>query len=171
MSAELIVENVALLRQGIDLLQRMAPELYAREQLADGRRRGIGPQMRHCLDFYANFLHGLGDSRIDYDARQRDERVESDRGLAAERLESYVHDLQALAPAEFGREVEVRMDSPETWTQSTVGRELQALISHTVHHYALIAQELRAHGFEPGEDFGVAPSTLRYQRDLGRRAG
>jgi hypothetical protein len=43
-----------------------------------------------------------------------------------------------------------------------VGRELQYLLSHTIHHYAIIGSILRAQGVEPGPDFGVAPSTLRH---------
>ena len=45
------------------------------------------------------------------------------------------------------------------------GRELLFLISHTVHHFALIAFMLRSFGIEPGDKFGVAPSTLRYRQD------
>ena len=48
------------------------------------------------------------------------------------------------------------------WTASSLDRELQSLISHTVHHYALIAMLLRVSGRQPAADFGVAPSTLRY---------
>jgi hypothetical protein len=40
-----------------------------------------------------------------------------------------------------------------------MARELGMLLSHTVHHYALIAMLLRARGIEPPADFGVAPST------------
>ena len=64
--------------------------------------------------------------------------------------------------------IEVRADvgtgeDPEkAWCGSTVARELRFLVSHTVHHYALIAMVLRGHGLDPGEEFGVAPSTLAY---------
>jgi hypothetical protein len=34
-----------------------------------------------------------------------------------------------------------------------------------VHHYALIAALLRQRGFEPGEEFGVAPATAAHWRD------
>jgi uncharacterized damage-inducible protein DinB len=47
-----------------------------------------------------------------------------------------------------------------------VGRELQFLASHTLHHYALIAALLRLQGVEPGEEFGVAPGTLEHRRRL-----
>ena len=46
---------------------------------------------------------------------------------------------------------------------SSIGREMQALASHTVHHFALIAMTLQALGFHLDRDFGMAPSTLRYQ--------
>jgi hypothetical protein len=52
-----------------------------------------------------------------------------------------------------------------TWSQSSVTRELQALLSHTVHHYALIALMLQLNGFEVPEELGVAPSTLRRWRE------
>jgi hypothetical protein len=41
---------------------------------------------------------------------------------------------------------------------------LQFLLSHTVHHFALMALILRAQGADPGDDFGVAPSTLEHRR-------
>jgi hypothetical protein len=54
--------------------------------------------------------------------------------------------------------------SASAWSPSSVGRELQALLGHTVHHYAIIALLLRVEGIEPGEEFGVAPSTLAHWR-------
>ena len=37
------------------------------------------------------------------------------------------------------------------------------LSSHTIHHFALIAMALRAHGVAVEAGFGMAPSTLSYQ--------
>ena len=51
------------------------------------------------------------------------------------------------------------------WTESSLERELLAVMSHTVHHYALIAIALRLGDFDPGVGFGVAPSTLRYWQE------
>src|SRR5437588_542470 len=50
----------------------------------------------------------------------------------------------------------------DCFMESSISRELQALSSHTVHHFALIAMTLRMHGVETDADFGMAPSTLRY---------
>ena len=63
------------------------------------------------------------------------------------------------------RALMVRMEdagpTPDCWMSSSLARELQMLSSHTIHHFALIAMTLRAHGVELDADFGVAPSTLR----------
>jgi len=53
---------------------------------------------------------------------------------------------------------------PSSWSSSTVMRELQALLSHTVHHFALIGVMLQLNGFEIPEEFGVASSTLNRWR-------
>jgi hypothetical protein len=59
----------------------------------------------------------------------------------------------------------VRQDS-SVWAASSLARELQFTLSHTVHHYALIALILRLQGFAPPADFGVAPATLQqWQRE------
>ena len=51
----------------------------------------------------------------------------------------------------------------DTYLTSSLARELQTLASHTIHHYALIAMAVRAFGVEVDANFGMAPSTLRYQ--------
>ncbi len=50
----------------------------------------------------------------------------------------------------------------EQWSHSTVRRELQFLLSHTVHHFALIAVLLERFEIAVPDDFGIAPSTLKY---------
>jgi hypothetical protein len=52
------------------------------------------------------------------------------------------------------------------WQPSTTGRELQFLVSHTVHHFAMIGGICRALEVEMEENFGVAPSTLRHRAQL-----
>ena len=60
-------------------------------------------------------------------------------------------------------------DAPSVpWSGSTVRRELDFLLSHTVHHYALIAMSLRLRGLPVPAELGVAPSTLEHWRRQGR---
>jgi hypothetical protein len=87
---------------------------------------------------------------------------------AAAALRRAAAGLNELPAPAMERDVEIRMDTGEgderPWTRSTVRRELQFLLSHTVHHYALIAMICHRHQRPVESDFGVAPSTLNYRR-------
>ena len=50
------------------------------------------------------------------------------------------------------------------WLGTSLGRELEFLISHTVHHYALMAVIAGQQDAALPVDFGLAPSTLKFQR-------
>ena len=169
--------SVRYLEQGIELIRRLDDEQFAG---APGSPfpGGVGAQMRHCIDFYDRFLAEHAGGRIDYTRRQRDPRLETDRRHAGARLRGLVEALEALDPDCGDRELQVRSEESlgedaGGWTGSTVRRELDFLVSHTIHHYALIVVLLRFQGFEiPAEldGFGVAPSTLRHWRESGIQA-
>ena len=74
-----VAQNVDILRQGIGLVNDLSDELYAKNghEYFDS---GIGRHLRHALDLYQCFLERTGDT-IDYDARERDERVETEQAL------------------------------------------------------------------------------------------
>jgi len=148
--------NVRVLAQGAELIRRLDDATY---------RTAIGPQVRHCLDFYGSFLRGLATGRVDYDARERDPLVESSRRIALERHLYVVGALRELEPASAAAPLLVRAEAavlapgePE-WCASSVRRELAFLLSHTVHHQAIMAEMLRARGRACPHGFGVAPST------------
>lgn len=164
-ATNVVGDNIVCLQQGIDLLRGLDPALYAGRD----RRHGVGPQFRHVIEHYEVFLAGAPEGRVDYDDRRRDARLDDDRGEALHRLTGICAALAALAPERLGDALRIKMDCGEgceedPWAASTTKRELQFLLSHTVHHYALIAQLLKARGVEPAAGFGVAPSTLRYWR-------
>lgn len=135
---------------------------------ARGNSGSIGAHIRHDLDLVECFLNGLGEGRIDYAARERDSSVERDPARAAARTRSLVVRLRSIE----GRESEpvlIRSEvDPGILHTSTVGRELEFLYSHTVHHHALIGERLKQLGLTADTEFGVAPSTLRFWK---RRAG
>ena len=165
----ILEQNLHFLRQGRDLLSTLEAQLYAEHEPG---RSPIGAHMRHCVDYYRCFLEGLETGKIDYDARERDPDLESQPHAASQALDDISGRLAALDPADFFRVLEVKVDTPEdamfTWSRSTMLRELQFLVGHTVHHYALIGFLLRQKGIDPGDDFGVAPSTLEYRSTMGR---
>ena len=155
--------NISVLRQGIALLGRLDDATF---------RTSVGPQLRHCLDFYGSFLRGLDSRRVDYDTRERDPLVESSRRIARERYEEVIAALEGISSDTGAAALSVRSEAdtlppgePE-WSASSVRRELQFLLSHTVHHHALVKERRRARGRATGDDFGGAPSTLEHRARL-----
>jgi len=157
----------ALLEQGAELASELEVEAFAHASpLAPGG--SVGAHLRHVGDFVRAFLRDLGTGRIDYDRRERDERAETDAARARHELLRLAQALRSVASQAGDRLLEVRSEAcvcgPD-WQRSTVARELGTLLSHTVHHYALIAILLRGRGLEPAPGFGVAPSTLAHWRE------
>lgn len=165
----LIQENISLLQQGIDLIGSLPDGVYAKN---DGEyfQSGVGRHFRHVLDFYGQFLSG-DDGWINYDSRERELRVETDPGYAADHAGATIMALEALNPGGVST-VQVRVDTGTAdeqgvITRSTLERELAHLASHTIHHYAIIRLLLSTLGVAVDEAFGIAPSTLRYRKQLG----
>jgi uncharacterized damage-inducible protein DinB len=156
-----------MIEQGERLLSLLSPDVFtARSSATLGA--SIGGHLRHNLDHYACFLRGVGQGRIDYDERERAPDIETEPTAAMAALRRAARGLQAVPATQLEAAVEVRMDTGESeerpWTRSTVRRELQFLLSHTVHHYALIAMICHRHDVPVHEDFGVAPSTIKHRR-------
>ena len=167
-------ENVLYLEQGVALLERLDDTRFTMSP--EGLfRGGVGAQFRHCLDFYACLLDGLEGGRVDYSKRRRDPEVETSRTRAIEIVKSLTHRLLKIENEDAQRPIVVRAEGPSAtaaldWSGSTVGRELQFLVSHTIHHYALIAAVLKLVGQDVRRDFpefGVAPSTLEHWKEAG----
>ena len=161
----LIATNIRWLRQALRLLERLDDSVYSGAAPGFAPHR-VGAHLRHVLEFYQCFLDGLDSSHIDYDSRRRDESIERSRHAASIAIRSIIYALDTSAEQE--RIVWVRMEDAESndvsdsFMESSLSRELQVLSSHTVHHFALIAMTLGAHGVQMDPDFGMAPSTLRY---------
>jgi len=163
--AVIVSANLALLEQGHELVSSLPDEVFAGDA---GGEKPVGPHFRHVLEHYSCFLDGLAGRRIDYDARAREVAIERDRSHAAGRIRELTARLLAFGcKGELDSEASVRLecgvgDEDDQWSRSTLRRELHFLLSHTIHHYALIGLLLAARGIETGCDFGVAPSTLSY---------
>lgn len=165
-SHHLVQENVGLLEQGLDLLQRFDAATYAESPW-------IGPHLRHALDHYAAFFLGLehpDTPTLDYDVRVRDRRIETECQVAQSVIATLIDRFADLDPDDLDRPIRLRAEDAayegeiHEYSLSTIRRELQFLASHTVHHWALIAARLAPLGVDLGEEFGVAPSTLAYRR-------
>jgi len=163
----LISANLAYLAQAAELLDRIDDETFA-SPVASFYDSSVGGHLRHCLEHYQSFLAGLETGRIDYDDRKRDTAIETKTASAAAAIGDITERLRSL-PAEPAQALEVKMDcgvDQIEWQPSSSGRELQFLVSHTVHHFAMIGGICQALGVAVDHGFGVAPSTLRHRATL-----
>ncbi|MEL6870634.1 MAG: DinB family protein [Pseudomonadota bacterium] len=160
-------DNLDCLTRMSRLIERLSDEQYSLD--VTPCVSGIGAHVRHILDHYDALLAGIASGTVDYDARQRDKQTEYNRTIALQRIAKTRAALMALPTQALQQELLVCMDCGSTAssrmaTHSNTARELQFLVSHTVHHDALIAAAIVALDIEPEAGYGVAPSTLRHQR-------
>ena len=163
----LIRTNMHSLRQALRLLEQIDDKTYLESPPGFAPHR-VGAHLRHVLEFYECFLDGIELSHIDYDARRRDEAVETSRRMAMARIRATIERLENTPELRGDYLIWIRMEDSKSeaggdqYLTSSPGRELQVLASHTTHHFALIAMTLTAHGVSVDRDFGMAPSTRRH---------
>jgi hypothetical protein len=140
-----------LLDEMRSLIERIDDESYT--AAARGRSGGIGPHVRHCLDHVHALITGTRTGLCAYDRRTRGTTVETCRRAALGRILDELLELPV--------DVETQLDTSATFvvTTSTVGRELMFVISHTIHHNALIARLLDERAIDMGPRYGLAPAT------------
>jgi uncharacterized damage-inducible protein DinB len=131
---------------------------------APGRTTGgIGGHVRHCLDHVSALLAGTRTGLCAYDRRQRGTDVETSRTAAIDATtEAMIRLLQldaATLESEVFVETQLEPGGAMVVTRSSVCREVAFLVSHTIHHTAIVAQMLHARGVEMTPRFGLAPAT------------
>jgi len=160
--------NQRWLGQALELLGRIDHARFSTSPAGFAPHRVSG-HLRHIVEFYECFLDGMESLQINYDARRRDPSIEVSQPAAADRIRSIMARLHPASGPRSEGIVLARIEDADglgiadPFVISSVGRELMMLSSHTIHHFALTAMTLRAHGFDVDPDFGVAPSTLRFQ--------
>jgi len=158
--APLLQAVINELTRGIEMIAAVDDPTYIKSANGTG---SVGGHFRHNLDFVVSFLNGIDSGRIDYNLRERDVRVEGNRQIAVERFRLAIKRLTDLSADSLLKIIFVRLEiEASCWHESSVGREMEFLHSHTVHHHALIGEKLAGFGVAATENFGVAPSTLEY---------
>ena len=161
----IVGENTHAIGQLVSLLEQMPGDLY-RQCFGSRKQHVIGKHVRHIIDHYTALLlstSGTGEL-LDYENRNRDLSLETDRRAAASRLSELAQELERRyskeAPGELG--MIHNSDGERLLVRTSVDRELVFLASHTIHHMAIIGMLAEQAGVEVSAEFGVHPSTLRY---------
>jgi uncharacterized damage-inducible protein DinB len=158
---------VGLLHQLFDLIETLTDEEYTRKPVGVVES-SIGGHVRHNLDHVEALLRGLRSGKVCYDHRDRGTDVECDRVAALGSILRLERELLTFPWDELSHLVTlsalVSPDHPPVLTLTSPERELAFVISHTIHHNALIAVMVKLLGVGVPADFGYAPSTLAHKR-------
>ncbi|MBL8880658.1 MAG: DinB family protein [Phycisphaerales bacterium] len=128
----------------------------------------IGGHVRHCLDHIASICSAQSADTLDYDLRERGTAVECDRSCALREIDRLSRALEHWNDENADRGIRLAVtlsgDGARAMVDSTLGRELAFVHSHTIHHNATIASMARTLGAALPDRFGYAPATLAYLR-------
>ncbi len=128
----------------------------------------VGPHLRHCVDHFLCLLRGADSGVVDYDARDRDTRVEEDPQYFLTIVDSVVCELQSMDPAALRRTLILRQEvapgGQSRRVDTNMERELAFLSSHTIHHLAIMSLLAEARGVEIPPGLGVAFSTATFMQ-------
>ena len=163
---ELVRAAQDVLEQGLDLLIKLDDGEYSR-QVASPFHTSIGQHYRHIIEHFQCLLRGLDCGEIDYDARERNPRIENETSYASivtcEILLAFKHVTNEMLtrPCVVVASVGYGSSRPSR-IPSNVGRELAYCLGHGVHHYAIVRFLCSDTGVAIPAEFGYAPSTLKH---------
>jgi hypothetical protein len=127
----------------------------------------IGQHLRHTLEFFICLERGFETGVINYDKREHDVLIESDKFMALEIINRIIDFV-----SNFDSEKELLLEAGYDLSgdkfitiRTNARRELVYNIEHAVHHMAIMKigiREIAPHINIP-RDFGIAVSTVRYK--------
>ena len=167
---ELIVAAQDVLLQGLGLLFELGDQTYARVASAPFNA-SIGQHYRHVLEHFQSLIRGLGEGEINYDARERNQRLQSDVTYACIATCDVLRALKQLTDETLSGNCRVINSvgysaSQPSCLESNVSRELAYCIGHAVHHFAIVRLVCHEINVTVPAEFGVAPSTLKHMNAL-----
>lgn len=159
--------NLVLVAQGIEAIRRLGADHYT-VPVEGCFNSSAGGHFRHSIEHYQALLRAVAGDGLDYENRARDLRIETQPDHAVVAWREIGATLERWSEGAM-RDRPLRMAAETTegaTLATTLGRELEFLINHTVHHFALIAVIAHARGVVMPAEFGMAPSTLKYREQL-----
>jgi len=149
------------------VLLQVPATVYSAKPLP-GVSGSIGEHVRHVLDHVTALVGTASQQVLTYDHRERGTALEADGRAAIAaimRLKGLLDDAQDdRLEQHVTVSVVIERGAAPVLMRSTRRRELAFVISHTIHHQALIAVLLAAAGEPVPAAFGLAPSTPKLAR-------
>jgi uncharacterized damage-inducible protein DinB len=162
-----------LMRQLAGVIEGLSDAQYAQNPVGVVES-SIGAHVRHCLDHVVALLGAVETGALDYDSRQRGTAIETSRLAALRLIADVERQVARITPDDPDRPVllSVTLAAGQEAVRvfSSVGRELAYVVSHTIHHNALLNAMVRTLGGSLPERFGYAPGTVAYMESQARCA-
>ncbi len=121
----------------------------------------IGEHTRHIIEMYQSLLNNYESGIINYDLRERNLNIQTDKNFAINCIQSII---ESLDKPNKELTLQQRLDKSIYTIASNYDRELLYNLEHSIHHQALIkVAVLKYPSIELLENFGVAKSTIEYR--------
>jgi len=156
-----------MLHQLADTINLMNPEDFVKPSHALSGAT-MGQHLRHTLEFFICLEEAYDNGTVNYDRRNRDVLMESDKFFALEVIARIEHFVRSQR---HNKELTLEVDDEAKESACHIGtnyyRELVYNIEHAVHHMAIMKIGLRevAPYVTVPPDFGVAASTVRFRKE------
>jgi uncharacterized damage-inducible protein DinB len=98
----------------------------------------IGRHVRHIIDFYLCFINDIDSNFINYDARKRNDKIESDIFFARNQIDKIIHFLKNRDLEDHKVKVKMNWSVSNLNFNSSCFRELMHVADHAIHHANLI---------------------------------
>jgi uncharacterized damage-inducible protein DinB len=160
-----------ILLQIYELTDQLNDSEYSAElELLNGN--SIGKHVRHIVEFFDLLVKGSSEGLINYDRRKHTPLFEKDTRITLEKIKQLMNEIEHLS---YNRDVLLELSYAKTnedtvKIKSSVERELAYNIEHAIHHMAIIkiAVQTVFSKIPLAEHFGVAYSTVRYQKSTSK---
>ena len=125
----------------------------------------IGQHVRHIIELFLCLEQGYESGVVNYEKRERDYKIETDKDLAVQLLKDIYHRIERTN-IELVMEAEDYEDSSGVITiSSNYYREIAYNLEHTIHHMALIRVGINeVSSIELPDQFGIAYSTIQFRK-------
>ena len=159
--------SLQVLDQLKDLLGQIRPDDYSKQ--IPIMKASVSQHVRHILEFYICLFQGLEKGSVNYDLRQRDERIERDKDFTFEIIreleEKILHkndNRDLVLTIRYGYDM-----ATDVILNTNFEREIAYNIEHAIHHLAIIKPIIANHFqyIHLPDHFGIASSTIRHQNE------
>ncbi len=163
----IIGDNRSKLDEIEALLTQLTDDIFTKKKKIISNAT-VGQHTRHILEFYICLSNGMDKGEVSYDERNRDERIENKTSFAIDTIagikrfiNSIAEDKPLVLKANYTSDNKI-----SAVINSSLTRELAYALDHTIHHLAIVKIALMddSNEVQVGDDFGVAPSTIRYRK-------